>query len=37
MKPENIMKLKHYMHNGLSFHKPRTVRTRFLHYHAHPT
>jgi len=31
------MKLKHYMHNGLSFHQPRTVKPRFFPYHGYPT
>jgi len=37
VKPENIIKLKHYMYNALSFDKTRTVRPRFLPYHAYPT
>jgi len=29
VKPENIMKLKHYMHNGLSFYQITNCKTTF--------
>jgi len=32
VKPENVIKLKHYVQNGLSIYQ--TKRPRFLPYHA---
>jgi len=37
VKPENTIKLKHYMHNGLSVYQTKYCKTTFLAYHAYPT
>jgi len=36
-KPENFLKLKHYMHNGLSIYQNKYCKTTFLAYNAYPT
>ena len=36
-KPDNIIKLKHYMHHGLSIYQNKYCETTFLAYHACPT
>jgi len=38
LKPENIIKFKRYMHNGLSIYQTKpTVRPYFLPHHAYAT
>jgi len=36
VKPENIIKLKHNMHNGLSIYQNKYCKTTFLANHAYP-
>jgi len=37
VKPENIIKLKYYMQNGLSIYQNKYCKTTFLVYHAYLT
>jgi len=37
IKPENIIKLEHSMHNGLSIYQNLYYKTTFLAYRAYPT
>jgi len=37
VKPENIINLKHYMHNGLSIYQNKYCKTTFVAYHTCPT
>jgi len=37
VKAENIIKLKHYMHNGLSIYQTQYCKTTFFAFHAYAT